>query len=235
MRVSATLSGQPTRNPTWLPRGESAHSRNPSFGDYGYRHGAAVLRRCIATTGVSQFSPRYKQPHVRKKQNMTVSRRRESSGLAILCLTAATLALVFAGCAQAATPEPDARSGPTSTQARQPAQEPTFPAGAQDTDGRTPTIPALTPSQKATEQPEATTVAEPTQEATERPEATTVASPPQSSSIPFGQVSAGPFHTCGLRADGTIACWGAHGDEERLTESTGLLDSPPGSFSQIDA
>ena len=57
MRVSATLSGQPTRNPTWLPRGESAHSRNPSFGDYGYRHGAAVLRRCIATTGVSQFSP----------------------------------------------------------------------------------------------------------------------------------------------------------------------------------
>ena len=176
-----------------------------------------------------------KQPNVRKKQNMTVSRRRESSGLAILCLTAATLALVFAGCAQAATPEPDARSGPTSTQARQPAQEPTFPAGAQDTDGRTPTIPALTPSQEATEQPEATTVAEPTQEATERPEATTVASPAQSSSIPFVQVSAGPFHTCGLRADGTIACWGAHGDEERLTESTGLLDSPPGSFSQIDA
>ena len=166
---------------------------------------------------------------------MTVSRRRESSGLAILCLAAATLALVFAGCAQAATPEPDARSGPTSTQARQPAQEPTFPAGAQDTDGRTPTIPALTPSQEATEQPEVTTVAEPTQEATERPEATTVASPAQSSSMPFVQVSAGPFHTCGLRADGTIACWGAHGDEERLTESTGLLDSPPGSFSQIDA
>ena len=78
-------------------------------------------------------------------------------------------------------------------------------------------------------------MAEPTQEATERPEATTVASPAQSSSIPFVQVSAGPFHTCGLRADGTIACWGAHGDEERLTESTGLLDSPPGSFSQIDA
>ena len=166
---------------------------------------------------------------------MTVSRRRPSPVLAVLCLTAATLALVFAACAQAATPEPDARSGPTSTQARQPAQEPTFPAGAQDTDGRTPTIPTPPPFQEATEQPEATTVAEPTQEATERPEATTVASPPQSSSIPFVQVSAGPFHTCGLRADGTIACWGAHGDEERLTESTGLLDSPPGSFSQIDA
>ena len=30
--------------------------RNPSFGDYGYRHGAAVLRCCIAATGVSQFS-----------------------------------------------------------------------------------------------------------------------------------------------------------------------------------
>ena len=48
-------------------------------------------------------------------------------------------------------------------------------------------------------------------------------------------MSAGSFHTCGLRADGTITCWGAHGEDERRIEATGLLDSPPGIFSQIDA
>ena len=42
-------------------------------------------------------------------------------------------------------------------------------------------------------------------------------------------------HTCGLRADGSIICWGASGEAERLTETTGLIDSPSGSFSQISA
>ena len=166
---------------------------------------------------------------------MVVSRLRLRSSLAILCLTAATLALVFAGCAQAATPEPDAGSGPTPTQAGQPNQEPTSPAGTQDTDGRTPTMPAPTPSQEATEQPEVPTVSTPTPEVTEQPEVPTVSAQAPSSGIPFTQVSAGPFHTCGLRADSTITCWGAHGEDERLTESSGLIDSPPGSFSQIDA
>ncbi len=74
-----------------------------------------------------------------------------------------------------------------------------------------------------------------TPEVTERPEVLTVSTQAPSSGIPFTQVSAGPFHTCGLRADGTIACWGVHVEDERLTESSGLIDSPPGSFSQIDA
>ena len=150
---------------------------------------------------------------------MTVSRRRLRPGLTILCLTAAILALVFTGCALAATTEPDARIGPTSPQAKQPTLEPTSPAGTQDTGARTATMPAPSLSQEVAEQPESTTV--PT--------------PAPSSSAPFTHVSAGPFHTCGLRADNTITCWGAHGEDERLTESTGLLDSPPGSFSQIDA
>ena len=159
---------------------------------------------------------------------MTVSRRRPSLVLAVLCLAAATLALVFAACAQAATPEPDRgsepTSGPTPTQAKQPTQVPTPPTAAPDTDGRTPTIPTPT-----------IPTPPPFQEATEQPEVTTVARPALRSSIPFIQVSAGFFHTCGLREDGTITCWGAHGEDERLTESAGLIDSPPGSFSQVDA
>ena len=67
------------------------------------------------------------------------------------------------------------------------------------------------------------------------PETTPVVTAANGSSAPFVQVSAGPFHTCGLRVDGTITCWVAHGEEERLTESAGLIDSPPGSFSRIDA
>ena len=96
-------------------------------------------------------------------------------------------------------------------------------------------MPARTPSQEATEHLEVPTVSTPTPEVTEQPEVPTVSTPPPSSSTPFTQVSAGPFHTCALRADSTITCWGAHGEDERLTESAGLLDSPPGGFSQVDA
>ncbi len=150
---------------------------------------------------------------------MTVSRRRPSPVLAVLCLSVATLVLVFAACDSEATPEPDRRSGPASTKAKQPTQEPTSPAAVQGTDGQTPAIPTPAPSQAATEQPEVTTVARPARR----------------SSIPFIQVSAGFHHTCGLRADGSIICWGASGEDERLIGATGLIDSPPGSFSQISA
>ena len=52
---------------------------------------------------------------------------------------------------------------------------------------------------------------------------------------PFVQVSVGLFHSCGLRADGSIVCWGVSGEDERRVEATGLIDSPPGTFSQISA
>ena len=145
----------------------------------------------------------------RDEQKMTVSRRLPTPRLSVLCLAVATLALVFMSCYSAATLGLDHSSGPTSTQAEQPTQQPTSQAGAPDTGEQTPTMP--TPSPISTKQPEATTEVRPAGH----------------SSIPFIQVSAGAHHTCGLRADGDIVCWGAHGDDERLTESTGLLDSPP--------
>jgi hypothetical protein len=43
----------------------------------------------------------------------------------------------------------------------------------------------------------------------------------------FSQVSAGLWHTCGLRSDGTVECWGANDDGE---------SSPPsGAFAQVSA
>ena len=43
----------------------------------------------------------------------------------------------------------------------------------------------------------------------------------------FIQVSAGGYHTCGLKTDGTLACWGSNG--------YGQVTSPPGTFIQISA
>ena len=70
---------------------------------------------------------------------------------------------------------------------------------------------------------------------TSHPGITHETGPASESDARFVQVSAGLFHTCGLRGDGTITCWGAHGEDERRTETIGLLESPPGSFTQIDA
>jgi alpha-tubulin suppressor-like RCC1 family protein len=43
----------------------------------------------------------------------------------------------------------------------------------------------------------------------------------------FSQVSAGLYHTCGLRPDGTVECWGANG--------SGQSSPPSGAFTQVSA
>ena len=43
----------------------------------------------------------------------------------------------------------------------------------------------------------------------------------------FQTVSAGYSHTCGVRTDGTLACWGANGQ--------GQATPPAGTFSQVGA
>jgi alpha-tubulin suppressor-like RCC1 family protein len=45
----------------------------------------------------------------------------------------------------------------------------------------------------------------------------------------FSQVSAGGFHTCALKTDGTLACWGAIGYDH------GQATPPSGAFSQVSA
>ena len=149
---------------------------------------------------------------------MAASRRRPSPRLSVLCLAVATLMLLLMACDSAATPDLDHRSGPTSTQAEQPTQKPILQATAPNTNGQTSTIPAPPPP-----------------EATEQPNVASDAGPIRDSNISYAQVSAGFHHTCGLRADGSIICWGASGEAERLTETTGLIDAPSGSFSQISA
>ena len=42
----------------------------------------------------------------------------------------------------------------------------------------------------------------------------------------FSQVSGGVYHTCGLRTDGTVACWGLN--------DYGQTDAPAGTFSQVE-
>ena len=196
---------------------------------------------------------------------MAVSQLRHSPVLSVLPLAAATLALLFLACVPEATPEPDHISGPMFTQAGQQTQQPTSQAAVPDTGeqataipaptpsqatarpayGRTPAIPpkpTLAPSQAASRPtygetptiPPRPTLAPP-QAPAEQSEVTAANRAPRKAGSSFVQVSAGPFHTCALRADSTITCWGAHGEDERLTESAGLLDSPPGGFSQVDA
>ena len=49
----------------------------------------------------------------------------------------------------------------------------------------------------------------------------------QASAGGFTQVSAGYLHTCGVRTDGTLACWGSNSD--------GQATPPDGTFSQVSA
>ena len=92
----------------------------------------------------------------------------------------------------------------------------------------TPTVPTSVPPQLAmnTATPPAPTSPDGVTPETEAP---------GRSDARYVQVSAGTVHTCGLRTDGTIICWGAGDEYEGRTGATGLLDSPPGSFTQIDA
>ena len=46
-------------------------------------------------------------------------------------------------------------------------------------------------------------------------------------SVTFTQVSAGGYHTCGLKTDGTMACWGY--------DLHGIATPPTGAFSQVSA
>ena len=43
----------------------------------------------------------------------------------------------------------------------------------------------------------------------------------------FTQVSAGMYHTCGVRTDGTLACWG--------NNNSGQATPPGGTFTQVSA
>ena len=47
------------------------------------------------------------------------------------------------------------------------------------------------------------------------------------SALPVPQVSAGGAHTCGVQADGTVACWG--------NDSSGQASPPAGAFAQVSA
>ena len=182
---------------------------------------------------------------------MAGSQLRHSPVLSVLPLAAATLALLFLACVPEATPEPDHISGPMFTQAGQQTQQPTSQAAVPDTGEQATAIPApaippkptLASSQTASRPtygetptiPPRPTLAPP-QAPAEQSEVTAVTREPRKSSLAFVQVSAGPFHTCGLRADGTITCWGAHGEDERLTEAAGLHRLAPWKISpRIDA
>ena len=150
-------------------------------------------------------------------------------------LAGVILAAALVACGQAAEPG-ESTSGPTFTREAEPPHTQTFQLTGQ-------VIPAPTKTAAATPTPIVSTPMPP-------PEATKSAAPPapagppggtqetygaSESDVRFVQVSAGLFHTCGLRADGTITCWGAHGEDERRTETSGLLNAPTGSFTQIDA
>ena len=49
----------------------------------------------------------------------------------------------------------------------------------------------------------------------------------------FASVSAGAFHTCGVRTDGTGECWGLHEDEDGNV--VGQATPPPGEFASVSA
>ena len=54
-----------------------------------------------------------------------------------------------------------------------------------------------------------------------------------SSSGSFASVSAGVFHTCGVRTDGTVECWGSNEDGDGNV--VGQATPPGGSFASVGA
>ena len=100
--------------------------------------------------------------------------------------------------------------------------------GMKDAGGGPTAVPMPAPSQETSK---ATPLPAPGSQTRVAPEIRPAGDP----NSPFIQVSAGLFHSCGLRADGSIVCWGVSGEDERRVEATGLIDSPPGTFSQISA
>ena len=48
-------------------------------------------------------------------------------------------------------------------------------------------------------------------------------------------VDAGYFHTCAIRGDGTVACWGSNSDRESSTYHVGQASPPPGTFRSVSA
>ena len=100
--------------------------------------------------------------------------------------------------------------------------------GMQDAGGGPTAVPMPAPSQETSK---ATPLPAPGSQTGVAPEIRPAGDP----NSPFIQVSVGLFHSCGLRADGSIVCWGVSGEDERRVEATGLIDSPPGTFSQISA
>lgn len=146
--------------------------------------------------------------------------------LKALLLAGALLAVVSIACDRAAGPQ-ELTPGPTPTREAEPTRTPMPQPTGQAIPSPTPTVPAPTPLQEARQ---TATPPAPTRPAVVTPEA----GEPSDSDARYIQVSAGSVHTCGLRADGTIICWGAGDEYEGRTGATGLLDSPPGSFTHID-
>ena len=155
--------------------------------------------------------------------------------LRTLLTAGAMLTVVFAACGPAAEPR-ELSSGSTPTRGAEPLQTPPLQAvehatplpTAPDAGGEPPAVSMPAPSQE-------TAKATPLPATGSQTGVTPEIRPAGDPNSPFVQVSVGLFHSCGLRADGSIVCWGASGEDDRLTEATGLIDSPPGTFSQISA
>ena len=59
--------------------------------------------------------------------------------------------------------------------------------------------------------------------------------PPVWTCGPYAQSSAGYYHTCGLSADGAVACWGAGTTNTGSWPHLGQASAPGGGFSQVSA